>query len=77
MALEKTVKVGEINVSENGAMSVRTDTVISEDGVELSRTFHRHVVAPGDDVSGEDARVQAVAAAVHTPAVVAAYQATQ
>ena len=75
MALEKTVKVGEINVSENGAMSVRTDTVISEDGVELSRTFHRHVVAPGDDVSGEDARVQAVAAAVHTPAVVAAYQA--
>ena len=75
MALEKTVKVGEVNVGENGVMSVRTDTVISEDGVELSRTFHRHVVAPGDDVSGEDARVQAVAAAVHTPAVVAAYQA--
>ena len=75
MALEKTVKVGEVNVGENGAMSVRTDTVISEDGVELSRTYHRHVIAPGDDVSGEDARVQAVAAAVHTPEVVAAYQA--
>jgi len=56
-------------------IQIRTATVIEEDGVELSRSFHRHVVAPGDDVSGESAEVQAIAAAVHTADVVAAYEA--
>ena len=56
-------------------IQIRTATVIEEDGVELSRSFHRHVVAPGDDVSGESAEVQSIAAAVHTDAVVAAYEA--
>lgn len=56
-------------------IQIRTATVIEEDGAELSRSFHRHVVAPGDDVSGESAEVQAIAAAVHTDAVVAAYEA--
>ena len=56
-------------------IQVRTATVIEEDGVELSRSFHRHVVAPGDDVSGESAEVQAIAAAMHTDAVVEAYEA--
>ena len=55
-------------------IQIRTATVIEEDGVELSRSFHRHVVAPGDDVSGESAEVQAIAAAVHTDEVVAAYE---
>ena len=48
-----------------------------EDGKQISGTFHRHVVAPGDDYSGEDARVQAICAATHTAAVVSAYQAAQ
>jgi len=54
---------------------VRTATVIERDGVEISRSFSRHVVSPGDDVSGESAEVQAIAAVVHTAEVIAAYQA--
>ncbi len=79
MALEKTNVTGSMEVGELGAISVRTDTVITEtdDGSELSRSFHRKVLAPGDDVSGEDARVQAVANAVWTDEVVAAWNAAQ
>ena len=75
MALEKVEIVDRIEVVENGSVQVRTKTVIKEDGVEISSKFHRHVVAPGDDYSGEDARVQAMCAAMHTVDVVAAYQA--
>ena len=75
--LEKIVVVDQIEVIENGNVQVRTATKIVEDGKELSRTLHRHVVAPGDDYSGEDARVQAICAAVHTPEVIAAYQASR
>ena len=79
MALEKKEVTGSMEVGELGAISVRTDTVITEtdDGSELSRSFHRKVLAPGDDVSGEDARVQAVANAVWTDEVVAAWNAAQ
>jgi hypothetical protein len=52
----------------------RHAAVIKRDGVEISRSFHRHVIAPGDDVSGEPTEVQAICAAVHTPEVIAAYQ---
>lgn len=48
-----------------------------EDGKQISGNFHRHVVAPGNDYSAEDAKVQAICAAVHTADVVAAYQAAQ
>jgi hypothetical protein len=75
--LEKVIIVDRIEVIENGTIQVRTKTAIKEDGVEISSKFHRHVVAPGDDYSGEDARVQAICAATHTPEVVAAYQAAQ
>ena len=75
MALEKQTVVGSLGVNENGTINVRTDTVISDDGVEASRSFHRKVLAPGDDVSGEDAKVQAVAGAVWTDEVKAAYAA--
>ena len=77
MGLEKQTVIGSTEVAENGSISVRTDTVINDDGKELSRSFHRHVVAPGDDVSGEDARVQAVANAVWTDEVVEAFAAAQ
>jgi hypothetical protein len=73
--LEKIVSVDLIEVVENGSIQVRTKTAIKEDGVEISSKFHRHVVAPGADYSGEDARVQAIAASIHTPEVVAAYEA--
>ena len=77
MSLEKVVSVDLIEVIENGSIQVRTKTAIMEDGKQISGQFHRHVVAPGADVSGEDAKVQAIAAAVHTAEVIAAYQAAQ
>jgi hypothetical protein len=57
MALEKVVIVDRIEVIENGSVQVRTKTAILEDGKQISGTYHRHVVAPGDDYSAEDARV--------------------
>jgi hypothetical protein len=76
MALEKKVVVDLIENLENGVLQVRTKTAILEDGVEISSKFHRHVVAPGADYSAEDAKVQAICAAIHTKDVVAAYKAT-
>jgi hypothetical protein len=75
--LEKVTSVDLIEVVENGCIQVRTKTAIKEGGVDISSKFHRHVVAPGADVSGEDAKVQAIAAFIHTADVVAAYQAAQ
>ena len=76
MALEKTVAADKIEiVGQFKAVQVRTATVITEDGVELSRSYHRHVIQPGDDYSNEEAEVQAVCAAVHTDEVKAAYAA--
>jgi len=75
--LEKVTSVDLIEVVENGSIQVRTKTAIKEDGVEISSKFHRHVVVPGADYSAEDAKVQAIAASIHTPAVIAAYQVAQ
>jgi hypothetical protein len=75
--LEKVTSVDLIEVVENGSIQVRTKTAIKEDGVEISSKFHRHVVVPGADVSGEDAKVQAIAASIHTAEVIAAYVAAQ
>lgn len=76
MALSKSIVTDKIEVvGEFRAVQVRTATVVSEDGTELSRSYHRHVVNAGDDYSSEDAEVQAVCAAVHTDEVVAAYAA--
>lgn len=77
MALEKTQVVDRIEVLENGCVQVRAKTSILEDGKQISGTFHRHVIAPGDEYSQEDARVQAICAATHTPEVIAAYQESQ
>jgi hypothetical protein len=77
MALEKIEIVDRIEVVESGAVQVRTKTVIMEDGKQISGNFHRHVVAPGDDYSAEDDRVQAICAATHTADVIAAYKAAQ
>ena len=75
MSLEKIVTVDLIEVLENHCIQVRTKTAIKEDSVEISSKFHRHVIAPGDDYSAEDARVKAICAAMHTADVVAAYKA--
>jgi phage host-nuclease inhibitor protein Gam len=56
-------------------VQVRNATVIKRDGVEISRTFHRHTVAPDADITGESAEVQAICTAVHTDAIKEAYAA--
>ena len=53
----------------------RHATIIERDGVEISRSFHRHVIAPSDDVTGEPQEVQALVALMHTDAVKDAYAA--
>jgi len=75
--LEKIVSVDLIEVIENGSIQVRTKTAILEDGKAISSQFHRHVVVPGADYSAEDAKVQAIAASIHTAEVIAAYVAAQ
>jgi hypothetical protein len=75
--LEKKIVVDLIETVENGTVQVRTCTRIIEDGKQISNTFHRHVVAPGDDYSAEDAKVQAICAVVHTSEVVTAYKEAQ
>ena len=77
MAITKEMIVDRIEVLENGCVQVRTKTAIMEDGVQISASFHRHVVAPGDDYAAEDARVKAICKATHTTAVVDAYKASQ
>jgi len=78
MALTKTTindKIEVINQGDWSMVQVRTATIIAEDGTEISRTFHRHVLAPDADLTAEDADVAAIAGQVFTDAVKAAYAA--
>ena len=76
MALtEETVQDKIEVIGDYKAVQIRTATVIKRDGVEISRSFHRHVVTPSDDITGESAEVQAICAAVHTDEVKAAWAA--
>lgn len=68
--VDKIEVVGPYNI-----IQVRTATVISRDGTEISRSFHRTTISPGQDTSGQDPKVVAIANAVHTPEVIAAYEA--
>ena len=76
MALtEETVQDKIEIVGDFKHVQVRTATVIKRDGVEISRSFSRHVVAPNADITGESSQVQAICAAVHTQEVKDAYAA--
>ena len=80
MALTKSTvndKIEVINQGDWSSVQVRTATIISEDGVEISRTFNRHVVMPDADLSAEDADVAAICTPVFSDAVKAAYAAAQ
>ena len=78
MALTERTEEDKIEiVGQYKHVQVRTATIIEKDGVELTRSFHRHVVSPGDDTSGESAEVQAICAAVHTADIFSAWQASQ
>ena len=81
MALTKTTTNDKIEVLQLAAgypvVQVRTATVIAEDGVEISRTFHRHVLTPDANLENEDADVAKIAKAVFTTAAKAAYAARE
>ena len=83
MALTKEIVVDKIEVREMGQLNIRSATRVKEDGLQISSSFHRHVLKPSTktdgtwadtDISGEDARVQAIATATWTSAVKTAYQ---
>ena len=76
MALEEKSVVDKVEVLLNGCIQVRRRDQILKDGVEVAATYHRHIVVPGADLSNEDPRVAAIAAATWTEEVVAAYQAS-
>ena len=85
MALTKSTENDKIEVVSKWNVQVRTATIIKEDGTELNRSFHRHVLTPGTldasdnlvatDISGEDADVQAICNAAWTTQVKANYKA--
>jgi hypothetical protein len=75
MALTEKTIVDKVELTEVNTIQVRTATIIERDGTEISRSFHRHTVSPGDNVTNEDPKVQAIANAVWTEEVIAAYQA--
>lgn len=75
MALSKR-NAYKYEISETGAISVRRADIISENGVEIARSYHRHLLQPGADISNEIPEVKAIAAIVHTPERISAYQAT-
>tara|TARA_Y100001937_G_C7090776_1_gene317623 strand:- start:807 stop:1055 length:249 start_codon:yes stop_codon:yes gene_type:complete len=75
MAITKRLEYKE-EILPNQVIQIRTTTVVEEDGVELARNHHRHVVVPGQDVSGEVQEVQDIAAALWTADVISEYQAS-
>ena len=77
MALTKETVVDQITVVENGTVLYREATRIMEDGVQLSQTYHRTSLTPGQDITAQPANVQAICNAAWTPEVIAAYEAQQ
>ena len=77
MSLLKQTVIDQITVTENGTVLYRETTRIVEDGVELTKTYHRSSLTPGQDLAGQPEKVIAIAQAAWTPEVVAAYQAQQ
>jgi len=77
MALEKQVVIDQITVTEYGIILYREATKIIEDGVELTKKYHRTSLTPGQDLTGQPANVVAIANTVWTSDVIAAYQAQQ
>lgn len=77
MSLQETKVIDKIEVLENGSVQVREALRVLRDGEVIAQNFHRFVVAPGEATQDMDSKVLAICAAVHTPEVIAAYQAEQ
>jgi len=74
MSITKNITVDQITVIENGTVLYREATRIMEDGVELSKTYHRTSLIPGQDLTGQPANVVAICNVAWTPEVIAAYR---
>ena len=77
MSLTKTTTIDQITITENGVVMYREATRIMEDGKQLSQTYHRSSLTPGQDLTGVPANVVAHCNTAWTADVVAAYQAAQ
>ena len=77
MALTEDTIVDSIDVLPDGQIQVRKANRVFRDGVEISKSYHRHVVSPGQDLSLEDPRVAEIGAVVHTEEVIAAFKEKQ
>ena len=75
MSLTKEQVIDKIEIVDNGVVQIRQATKIMEDGNELSKSYHRWSIAPGQDYSNQPENVKAICAVAHTPAVIAAYEA--
>jgi hypothetical protein len=71
---EKTI-IDKIELTEVNTIQIRTATIVEKNNIEIARTYHRHSLSPGDDLSNQDARVQAIANLIWTEEVVNAYKA--
>ena len=77
MAITKTTAIDKIEiVGEYKHIQVRQASIIEEDGVELTRSFHRYVLSPGDSLVSQSAEIQSIANAVWTEEVINAYSAS-
>jgi hypothetical protein len=75
--IETKLTIDLIEVMRNNVVRVRVKTSFLSDEVQIAESFEHRVVAPGNDYSAEDAKVQAICAAMHTPEVIAAYEELQ
>ena len=75
MALIERQLVDLVELVQSNHIQVRTANIIERDGTEIAKTYHRHSLSPGEDITNEDPKVQAIANAIWTEEVIAAYQA--
>jgi hypothetical protein len=77
MSLTKEITIDQITITENGSVMVRESTKIIEDGIELSKSYHRYVLTPAQDLTSQPNNVVAICNLTWTPEVIAAYKAQQ
>lgn len=75
MGLIEKELIDKIEVLNNNCIQVRTAKIIEKDGIEISSSFHRHIVNPGDDLTNEDLKVQAIANSIWTEEIIEAFEA--
>ena len=77
MALIEKELIDKIEVLDNNCIQIRKATIIEKDGEEIAKTYHRHVINPGDELTNEDAKVQAIANSIWTEEIILSFQQAQ